>query len=44
MTGIRRGPRAAVDVTFHIDANGILHLTAQEQGTRNILRQAIARW
>jgi molecular chaperone DnaK (HSP70) len=44
MTGIRPGARAAVDVTFHIDANGILHLTAQEQGTRNILRQAIARW
>lgn len=44
MTGIRPGPRAAVDVTFHIDANGILHLTAQEQGTRNVLTQAIERW
>ncbi len=33
-----------VAVTFHIDAHGILHLTAQEQGTRNVLRQAISRW
>jgi molecular chaperone DnaK (HSP70) len=44
LEGIRPGPRAAVSVTFHVDANGILHLTAQEEGTRNILRQEIARW
>jgi molecular chaperone DnaK len=44
LDGIRPGPRAAVSVTFHVDANGILHLTAQEEGTRNVLRQEIARW
>jgi molecular chaperone DnaK len=44
LTGIAPQGHVPVDVTFHIDAHGILHLTAQEQGTRNILRQAIARW
>jgi molecular chaperone DnaK len=44
LAGIRPRQAAPVDVTFHIDANGILHLMAQEQGTRNILRQAITRW
>ena len=44
LSGLRRRERTAVDVTFQIDANGVLHLTAQEQGTRNVLRQAIARW
>jgi molecular chaperone DnaK (HSP70) len=42
--GIAPTGRAPVNVTFDIDAHGILHLTAQEQGTRNILRQAINRW
>ncbi|HUS14187.1 MAG TPA: Hsp70 family protein [Chloroflexia bacterium] len=44
LSGLRAEGHVAVDVTFHIDANGILHLSAQEQGTRNILRQSISRW
>src|SRR5205823_14424305 len=31
LSGLRRQERTAVDVTFQIDANGVLHLIAQEQ-------------
>jgi len=44
LQGIAPRGGVPVAVTFHIDAHGILHLTAQEQGTRNVLRQAISRW
>ena len=44
LTGIRPRPKSQVAVTFSVDASGILHLHAQEQGTTNVLTAAIERW
>lgn len=44
LTGIKPREESLVDVSFQIDRDGILHVTAREQGTRNILRQQIDRW
>lgn len=44
LTGIKPREQSFVDVSFQIDRDGILNVTAREQGTRNILRQQIDRW
>jgi molecular chaperone DnaK (HSP70) len=44
LTGIKPREQSFVDVSFQIDRDGILNVTACEQGTRNILRQQIDRW
>ena len=44
LNDIRPRSRSEVLVTFEIDENGILHLTAEEKGTHNRLSQQITRW
>jgi len=44
LTGILPRQKSEVLVTFEIDENGILHLTAEEKGTSNRLNQQITRW
>ncbi len=44
LTGLQPRTESQVAVTFSVDASGILHLHAQEQGTDNVLTTAIERW
>lgn len=44
LRGIQPRRESKVDVTFSVDASGILHLHAQEQGSDNVLTASIERW
>lgn len=43
-TNLTPGQSAMVDVTFSIDASGILHVRACEVGTSNVLTTIVERW